>query len=817
MTNTGVDGVRDGPAQPNMKNDSITAMHPNSPLSTDSFRDITAEFFEASAKLNVGQLVKDPYFTLLQAVGALEIMDPKMDSGMLEAEYESFNALKPRLPEEVIGIMDQLLSYEMAWHNGSALSQTVFTCLYIDRLLSSGPETLAQATFASFTGIEGDTDSKERQLLENVLRPYCLALIKCCYCVNQQIQMEHIYEEEDFVTQTYNVSLLDSVEPNEILNILDSALQWLEATKNSYTNEIFEALECRLLHRKSFFRDLSREIEEWVSGVPSEWDSSLELLAKVEKSHPLGKPVSEAFSTSVQRKLASQVPPRPMVEISFKDATSSLKKLCIEGKDVLKILKYQGSTNLVNYFLNFMARKPSPSPYVRSLLQSLFFKEMKILGTMPIKQLLFDDVRELTNPVDLLLDPRNEAVEAPQDPRFNIVKRTNWFIERAGRSYLDLFRNICQNRSRLRRNLCHAILDWDSLQVECEEIDSELRELTQEEPQKTPNGPPSYSFPLSSWVYLYKLRQMEWIILLGFELEVYQPHEYADMFWYLQIYVRTKIGHLERIRQFAALNTKVVSKNKKKKGYSANAQQQKSLSLLNYYLLEGSAIQELAGAMVNVYVALSRLTLLRKPPQPYSSDHLRYELRMKPFFTIGCPEVVPYDIFATLVDNPQVETLELLELASESIAQARKDFDQLGKLDEETSRTVLCEDAFKINNREMLRSCIGLSVAVAQITKALKSAGGATQEYLEVEIERAKYHPSFPVPSIKNKAPIKTAPIKTEPIETDPSKTEPSKTDPSKTEPSKTEPSKTEPSKTEPSKTEPRKKTPKKKATGKKK
>jgi hypothetical protein len=39
-------------------------------------------------------------------------MDPKMDSGMLEAEYESFNALKPRLPEEVIGIMDQLLSYE---------------------------------------------------------------------------------------------------------------------------------------------------------------------------------------------------------------------------------------------------------------------------------------------------------------------------------------------------------------------------------------------------------------------------------------------------------------------------------------------------------------------------------------------------------------------------------------------------------------------------------------------------------------------------------------------------------------------------------
>lgn len=80
-----------------------------------------------------------------------------------------------------------------------------------------------------------------------------------------------------------------------------------------------------------------------------------------------------------------------------------------------------------------MARRPSPSPYIRSLLQSLFFKEMKILGTMSVKQVLFDDVRELCNPVELLLDPRNELVEVPHDPRFDIVKRTNWFVERAGR------------------------------------------------------------------------------------------------------------------------------------------------------------------------------------------------------------------------------------------------------------------------------------------------------------------------------------------------------------------------------------------------
>lgn len=137
------------------------------------------------------------------------------------------------------------------------------------------------------------------------------------------------------------------MEPNEVLAVLDFALAWLESSKDLYTNGIFGALRYRLLHRRTLLYDLSRETEEWVAGATPEWDSSLELLTKVEETHKLGKPVPEAFSTSVQRKLASQVPPRPLVVLSFEDATSSLRKLCVEGKDVLRILQYNGSTNLV--------------------------------------------------------------------------------------------------------------------------------------------------------------------------------------------------------------------------------------------------------------------------------------------------------------------------------------------------------------------------------------------------------------------------------------------------------------------------------------
>lgn len=78
-----------------------------------------------------GELVKDEFFTLFEAVGALEvcapkidwieadvlkIMDSKMDSGHLEPGEtleDEYDVLRDLLPGEVIGIMDQILCHEV--------------------------------------------------------------------------------------------------------------------------------------------------------------------------------------------------------------------------------------------------------------------------------------------------------------------------------------------------------------------------------------------------------------------------------------------------------------------------------------------------------------------------------------------------------------------------------------------------------------------------------------------------------------------------------------------------------------------------------
>ena len=211
------------------------------------------------------------------------------------------------------------------------------------------------------------------------------------------------------------------------------------------------------------------------------------------------------------------------------------------------------------------------------------------------------------------------------------AEKMETFRSRAAGTYLDILRTMCQNRCRIRRTLCHTIVDWDNLQLDAEEIDLQLREFTREEPilDRNISSQPIYSFPLSSWAYFYKLRQMEWIVQMGFELDMYQPDELATMYWYVQYLSRTRLRHLERIRAFIARSIATPASRLKEMGTAgglecANAQAFSSLSTL-----EASANSAFSDALSCLFIILNRLGLLTKLPQPYSDDHKRYEVRMK--------------------------------------------------------------------------------------------------------------------------------------------------------------------------------------------
>ena len=78
---------------------------------------------------------------------------------------------------------------QMSWHLGYPLSQTLFTSVYIEALLMPKAPSLDEAQFVR----QKDATTEQQPMLE-VLRAYCLGLLKACGHVNERIRSEHYYE-----------------------------------------------------------------------------------------------------------------------------------------------------------------------------------------------------------------------------------------------------------------------------------------------------------------------------------------------------------------------------------------------------------------------------------------------------------------------------------------------------------------------------------------------------------------------------------------------------------------------------------------------
>lgn len=406
-----------------------------------------------------------------------------------------------------------------------------------------------------------------------------------------------------------------------------------------------------------------------------------------------------------------------------------------------------------NFVAAFQARKPQPLVYARTLLQTFLFDAIEIVGSMSIRQVLDDDLSIVTLPASPLLDRANDETEAVQDVRFVMYQQMELFRQRAAQPFLDILRTACQNRCRMRRTLCHTIRDWENLQADAEEIDQVLQAKTEERPlmQRSAMGDKaieSYALPLSSWTYLYKLRQMELIVQLGFELEIYQADELGGMYWHLNHLARFRLQHAERIKSFVV---HAVEQARPRACSSASEQLQRSLAHARLSLLDAAVTWELSDALCCLYGVLSRLGLIQAPPRPYSNDELRHGLRMAPFAAVSFPPAPTLDEFTAGTTRPETTTQELLEYGERAAAGARKGLETLSKLSAEESFSVGSHQRWVAAARGALRSSIATGVALSCLRKALpkgSAGGGSLQMAAEIPAPDKAYHEWWIVPKM---------------------------------------------------------------------
>ncbi|KAF2788904.1 amino-acid N-acetyltransferas-like protein subunit Mak10 [Melanomma pulvis-pyrius CBS 109.77] len=670
-------------------------------------------------------------------------MDPKMDSGFLlpnETLEDSYNVLAPILPEEVIGIMDQLLCYEMAWHTGYPLSQTLFTSVYIDKLLWPEPKTVEEAQF-----YRGDLPAGRRPgVLLEVLRAYCLALVKCCDFVIAKITGRDYFEEEDFCTHTYNRVLFVQVPLDVFLRELDAAVERMEDTDLEMSSSLRKAIISRLDFRRDFLRALDLDCP--LEHLSNYWPPILSNLTSIFTTQQLGKTVPGSFSTKIQRRLASTVPPRPIVELEFKDAFEKLKQLCIDCEEATRFtslepdpLEYQ------SFLLVFASRAPTPLPYSRSYLATLLFHPQILNAT---SSLPLTDVRTLVLPCSTILSPANWSFSPPRNPllpkppRLQLALLVDEFIERTGQPYLDFWTALGQNTCRLRRMLTHVIGGWDQLQTDASIVDADLMRVVTEMGMRDE----VMDSPLTVWVYQKKLWMIEKCVLLGFEQDIYLPDEYGGMYHFLSLISGRRKVVLEAISaHFVTRARQLQHADQLPEAADVEDGAQHIASLIS----EADGVSSLGAALASFYTVLLYLKVLPRPARPFSSQELRFELRMKPFLALQPPEVPPFKDWLDKVQpygpyelpspsflaDVQNADSQLWSNMDANIKRAKEAFSAVMKIGATNAKCGGVKEAWARDVKGVLASCVALGIAVAGVRSRVARSGGGIKMEVEMGVQ----------------------------------------------------------------------------------
>lgn len=242
------------------------------------------------------------------------------------------------------------------------------------------------------------------------------------------------------------------------------------------------------------------------------------------------------------------------------------------------------------------------------------------------------------------------------------------------------------NRARQRDKLAHLLEEFAALQDEADKVDAQLHSLLiKVEPQR------QHFACFGSWVLYHTLNIMIQYLLSGFELELYSPHEYHYVFWYLEFlfgWHMTCLNRAEKLLQAqeTALEQKSGrsgKKNKKKKKASEKAIQEHQGM---WHLYQG--MRHLCQGYLRALEGFELQEKTRKPEDKFGSEKLRFERRFLPFQTVDTPQPMYYGHYREYSNMSKMnasQSTSLFVMASNSFQQAKSIFEVVNNVHTEVA------------------------------------------------------------------------------------------------------------------------------------
>ncbi|EIN07974.1 hypothetical protein PUNSTDRAFT_135491 [Punctularia strigosozonata HHB-11173 SS5] len=475
----------------------------------DEFTDVTQVLVQGAQELRQGELIFMSGFDLTDAMSALEIGEPRMDSGVVlpdEVTKPLFDPLAPLLPEE------------MAWHSGTTLSQTIYTCLYVHNLEDLDPECLPLELVLQ------EDPARPWSLVTFVLRAGVVGLIKCVDLAWRELSKGRVLDQEDWQGEKCEISLLEGTPWRRVLSLVEETSDWILGSPFLHARWR-TSLHMRLQLRKIMLQLLGLSLPGDRTQLENLVVSARSLLQQI-RANPSPEPgetsaALQAFDPRVMRHLHSYVPLRPLQLPSQESTWDALEALIDGYEEMLRMAKVEllATWQLVGH-LNMWQNIPERRiPYLRSMMQSLFFDDVLVLLHHPPQWLVNSFFKESIglewSSVCRVLRQRWRG--EGDVPIGEIDRRLTKLLARDTRS-------LWSNPPRHRRYQMKSLLDWQIL------FDLLVRVTQQLHLSDEPGAPLIRSLPVV--VLCKRLANIREVVLSGFQLELYSVEEKPLAYWY---------------------------------------------------------------------------------------------------------------------------------------------------------------------------------------------------------------------------------------------------------------------------------------------
>ncbi|XP_071449323.1 N-alpha-acetyltransferase 35, NatC auxiliary subunit [Hetaerina americana] len=654
--------------------------------------EVTNDFFECIKDLELGELLHDEMFGLFEAMSAIEMMDPKMDAGMLcnrgnkkalsfdQAVQAGTLKLDDLTAPEQIGIIDSTLACVVSWLEGHSLAQTVFTNLYLH---------------------------KPYQIEDKPIKAFSICILKIVEIFKDFVNRAMVFEEEDFQPMAYGYRLVPDISEARALGMLREVEEDLHRrlkgtrarmaeSRDALTQREHEdllALYSRIKFTRMLYQALlalgQKREQSSLSDCQRFLAGCTEVLLILQKTTYRGikpelppggggkndHPTIMGFDPLVNQRLLPPTFPRYTKIKSRDEALEYFEELLNRLKTVCKITSYNSFHSALDFFIEFS--RQSPCILSRSILQLLYLPTCsKVLGTHNFVDVLRDAAKNFISPPALM--PKSTLLNIPQAKEY-----VDTFLNHCVRPFGSLIQICGHNRARQRDKLAHLLEEFGNLQDEAERMDAYLHSLS-----LNSDTPRPHLACFGTWILYHTLRIMIMYLLSGFELELYSVHEYHYIFWYLSEFLYGwLISALTRADAFL-LEQEVMVESQKSRGSKKNKIKKKKNRPYGREITLNQAIQNMCGGYYRAMAGFQLDGKISMPHPEFDSEKVRYEHRFGPFGSLLTPPPVQYSEFkemTCLTPCKQTSSASLYLTGCEQFHQARSLLEMISNPDQEVN------------------------------------------------------------------------------------------------------------------------------------